>query len=259
MTKSPWRARCSSLGYYSECWYRALLDKANYETGDAEKREPNIYMAFGTYMHWRIQTALGCVVPEPDPTEMAIANAIIEDHDRVANVEHRACKLLKEFSKDYIAEEAWEDEYLTGHTDLRSRGRNAIIDIKVVSKLPSGGRIDSKHYWQLLGYHLLSGAQDLRIAYVSSTGDFASLSDPVDLAAASFDLNALRVRLAALQTNSVQGIFRTPGGHCSSMSCPHLASCRDAIIPRLGIIDRDPITDVGGAVSSALESLGILL
>jgi hypothetical protein len=230
-----------------------------YEVGTQVKREPNIYMAFGTYMHWRIQTALGCTVPEPDSTEIAIANALIEDHDRVANVEHRAVSVLREFAKDWIAEEEWESETLTGHTDLRSRGRNCVVDIKVVSKLPSGGRIEAKHYWQLLGYNILTGADDLRILYVSSLGDFASLSNPVDLAESAFDLSALNYRLQALQTNSIQGVFRTPGGHCSSSSCPHISACRNKTLPELGVLQRDPITDVGLASSGALDMLGIKL
>ncbi len=216
------KARCSKLGMYMACPEMLWRDL---NAPQPSKPFRNQYMSFGTIVHYEIQKQLGVQnledVEEPCDEDYIEAEPMLHNSTRSVTLALEEIKNRGYAERAWMAEEEWENGCLSGHTDLCDG--KTIIDIKTISKPPARRQIKVDHYWQLLGYHYLTGATDLRILYVSSKGEWAVLSEPVDLAQSKDDVEQMLKMLRSPER------FRVYGSACTN--CIHVGMCRDATVP----------------------------
>jgi hypothetical protein len=66
------------------------------------------------------------------------------------------------------AEDEWENDFCTGHTDFMRSDRKVGGDLKTTAKPPKGGWIKTEHLMQMTGYHLLTAMERCWVLYVDS-------------------------------------------------------------------------------------------
>ncbi len=193
-----WKPRASSAG--CQCELRIQLDRFVHENGvetllgtpgtddrDAhdDVRAGNKYSAMGDICHWTFQTGLGAKFvndykPEPDAEMYEMA---AEFGDRATLNTRATCaaslgaRLLRTamgeaaFNRaEWIAEEVHENEYATGHTDLRSTDNQWVVDLKSTTQVPENAP-KWEHVCQMAIYYLLTGATNVVLVYVDMSGD----------------------------------------------------------------------------------------
>lgn len=238
------KARCSKLGYYMAC-PEMLWRDIHAPQPSAPFR--NQYMSFGTIVHYDIQEQIGVQnieeVEEPCEEDFIEAEPMLSKRNKAVQLALSELSNAGYKARPWKAEEEWENSVLTGHTDLCDG--TTIIDIKTISKPPARRQVKVDHYWQLLGYHYLTGATDLRILYVSSKGEWAVLSEPVDLEAAKNDVWQLKAMLKEPHR------FRVYGSACTN--CVHVGVCRDNTIPAFP--EPTPAAEYKGAGAASMLGL----
>jgi len=206
---------------------------------------PERYRAFGNLCHYGIQTRLGCVLEEPSPEDY------IEAEPMMLELETCVAGAVKHINdtygvREWKAEQAWDNEFLQGHTDLVCG--NILVDIKTTGKMPARKQIATDHYWQLLAYHWMTGATDMRILYVNNAGKWVTLSNSIDLSKPGVqrDVETMKRQLE----NPVY--WANYGSVCTK--CSRVSECRSENVPF--VADPTEIVPVH-ARGGALDDLGI--
>ena len=235
------KPRASKMGHYMSCPAAMYYDLHNpVET----ERWRNKYTSFGTIVHWRIQEMLGCDLTH---AEAPAEEDYIEAEEMLHKVDAAVVNAVEELRKEYgdalwFAEEELDNGSLTGHVDL-THGK-VLVDIKTASRVPARRQISPAHYWQLLAYNWLTGAEELRILYVNSKAEWVVLSESVEIENERVQRDVARMKRLCSQPIDA-AVY---GSACTD--CVHCARCRDSAVPRIG----DPtearkLEIVGGAMS----------
>lgn len=135
------------------------------------------------------------------------------------------------------AEDAWENEYVTGHTDFLRRDRAVVGDLKTTAKPPKGGWLKPDHLMQVTSYHLLTGATRGWILYVDSMK-----ARWVNLVWVDFTTDAMKFfadQVASfcqfLMSDKLYDVaWPNIGDHCVYSWCKHKADCYSRIMPPPG-------------------------
>jgi len=238
--------RASEAWLYMACPQAADKVRKGEAYPEAHKSDfDNEYMAFGRCAHHAIQEGLGCVLEPLADEDRIMAEPMLP---KLNQVTANAIDMVKQSypGAEWIAETEHNNGNFQGHTDLWCEEQGIVIDIKTCTKLPSRKTIAIEHYWQLLAYSLLTGAETLHILYVHSGGEWTVLSDKVSLG--NRDVRADRYSLSLVLSDKVLA-FRSYGGHCSK--CPWCSVCRVALLPKVGEVTK-PVEFCGGS----FEGLG---
>jgi len=255
MSKPPvFIPRSSSLGAYLLCDYRAALDRAAIEAGEVPGcNQSSAYADLGTCIHYRLQTTMGCIFPKDHegPPEQAIldnaANLFNNDPTRTEQAIQKAAGLAMVHMPRAPDGQLWLAELavkaprkrLTGHIDFLSQDRTTIVDLKTTSRKPDHNRMKGEHLAQLVGYKIMvPEATTGHILYVDGPkAQWAML--------VSVDFTNEYIKEYITQIHDYIGYLRskqlfvrcTPriGSHCQSTFCPHVATCRDKVLPPAGV------------------------
>jgi CRISPR/Cas system-associated exonuclease Cas4 (RecB family) len=147
-------------------------------------RAGNKYSAMGDICHWTFQTGLGAKFvndykTEPDAEMYELAAEFgdkAELNKRALKASSLAARLLRaamgeaEFEKaEWLAEEAHENSYTRGHTDLRSVDNRWLVDLKSTTQVPDNAP-KWEHVFQMAIYYLLTGCSRIVLVYVDMSG-----------------------------------------------------------------------------------------
>jgi hypothetical protein len=243
------------------CQARAAYDRA-YAVGDftadedAAPRDTK-YADLGTLIHAATQSLAGCVFDKP-PEDLSLevrtsaAQLFGQDLARLDQAVLAAAQVAVATlptapdGKPWRAEVGARSKLLTGHIDFLSQDGTVLIDLKTTSRKPDHNRVKGEHYIQMLAYQLLVPTiTSAHILYVDSLkARWSMLSPPIDFTSTSAQAQRDRIIPFLRRIRSAK-IYATalaaPGGHCSGCFCPHVALCKDQLIPGPGvIIDRTP-------------------
>lgn len=246
--------RSSSLGAYLLCDYRAALDRVAIEAGEKPGcNQSSSYADLGTCIHYRLQTTMGCIFPKDHdgpPGEAVVTNAaglFNGDPIRTETAIQRAAGLAMVHMPQPTDGEPWLAELavkaprkrLTGHIDFLSQDRKSIVDLKTTSRKPDHNRMKGEHLAQLCGYKIMvPEAEQGHILYVDGPKAQWAMLVSVDFTCEPIQeyIKQLVDYLGYLR--SKQLLTRcTPriGSHCQSTFCPHVAVCRDKVLPAPGV------------------------
>lgn len=264
MSDEQW-ARCSSMGYYAACDFRAAYDRAIHEgllepseDSKARKNSPSPYADLGTCIHWVLQSRMGCIFPG---AERAIGRPITEhiqelldsaaDEERFTDEQFAsACTLFNDdpdlamakmeaaakLAQDHMpkapdgrpwfAERHVKTRELSGHIDFLSQDKTVIVDLKTTSRPPSYGKMKPAHIFQLCAYKILvPTVTKAYVLYVSSKGDW--VIPPEESGAIDFESE---------EGEELLGYTRGVLDHILSddlydRACPRFGSCTDNFCP----------------------------
>lgn len=247
------------MGAYHQCERRAWYDKAIYD-GVVElfgDHASSGYADLGTLIHHATQTKLGCVFPatiEVEPTFDAL-DSMLPNASTLFKGDFKATERAIDDASDlaaktmpaapdgkpWLAEPAYELDWLTGHIDFLSQDLSTIVDLKTTSRKPDHNRVKPPHLVQLCMYYLLADRKPKvgKILYVDSLkASWAILSHDIEFDnpfVADF-IDALREKIDWLRSmdTSAISVMPRPGNHCDSDFCPYKAECRDKLIPPAG-------------------------
>lgn len=250
------------MGAYHMCERRAWYDKAVHDgvippLGD---HSSSAYADLGTLIHAVTQGRLDCAFP-PTPEEnrekerqdddamFANASTLFKGDfkatDRaIGSAATMAAKSMPPTpdGKVWLAEPAFEYDWLSGHIDFLSQDHSTIVDLKTTSRKPDHNRVKPPHLVQLCMYYLLADRKPTYgyILYVDSLkASWAILSQPIEFANpfVSDYIDALRQKIDWLRAidTTAHSITPRPGNHCESDFCPYRADCRDKLIPPAGL------------------------
>lgn len=248
-----WRPRASSLGGYAACDMRALFDRLIHEEkipppSEASAAKP--YADLGTLIHYKLQCALGCMFPRgqaaPDDQVSVVAATLFgNDANRLyAAVDAAACAALRVMPKPADGH-AWEAEvavkngvWLAGHIDMLSHDRKDLVDLKTTARKPDHNRMKGDHFVQTCAYKLMvPEVERIHVVYVDSVAARWAMCVTVDATApdvvtylARLDRFVHYLRGKGLMKQAMP----RPGSICAATFCPHVAGCRDKLIPPSG-------------------------
>lgn len=152
----------------------------------------------------------------------------------------------------WLAEEEWENEFTSGHTDFRRRDNSVLGDLKTTGKPPQGGWLKHDHLWQLTGYHLLTGAPKAWCLYVDSIH-----AKWVNVVWIDFTTDAMKFfadQVAdfcrfLMSDRLLDAAYPNLGDHCVQTWCKYKSTCYQKIMPSPGSlynvsIARKPVGDI---------------
>jgi hypothetical protein len=137
----------------------------------------------------------------------------------------------------YLAEEEWENEYLTGHTDFRDPDPNVVGDLKTTGKPPKGGWLPTKFLPQMAGYHLLTGCPRVWVLMVDALkAKWANLIW-IDFTKPDMQFYAEQVKSFCqfLMSDRLWEVtYPAIGDHCTQTWCRHTVDCYKLFMPPPG-------------------------
>jgi hypothetical protein len=259
MTTPAWKPRASSMGYYTNCTYRAAYDRSvalEIAAEDAiaawkvKESSPSPNADLGTCIHFVMMDGMGCVFPGPSadhaPEESQWLNASVlfgGDMDLTKQQVFKAATLAARHmpkagdGKPWLSEHRFKLKNLQGGIDFLSQDKTEIWDLKTTSKPPLGGRAKYEHIIQLCCYHAISGGTATKggILYVDAKEAKWAMPVPLDFTSpvmAELCKQVLDQAAFLRSTNLWKFAFRNPGPHCSDQWCPYKGICHDAIVAR---------------------------
>jgi len=305
----PWKPRCSSLGAYSNCLWRAAQDRlvAMGELPPPPPQESTANASLGTCGHFTLQDGLRCEFPKkwlnvnldefadyldkaeasktfdrnnclPDQLELLdladeyFAGDLFEAHAALAKGDPRCYQPTKAEWEDaaklwngnldhtrervrataslaaarvpplpngetWLAEEEFENDFTSGHTDFRRRDNSVLGDLKTTGKPPKGGWMKPDHLMQVTGYHLLTGAPRAWVLYVDSLRAAWVNVVWIDYTTDAMKFYAEQVEAFCrfLMSDKLLDVcFPNIGDHCVTSWCKYRHECYSRIMPPPG-------------------------
>lgn len=181
---------------------------------------------------------------QPTPDDWAIASKLFNRDMALTQAAVRATATLAAGKMPvpvkggvYLAEEEWENDYLTGHTDFRDPDAPVVGDLKTTAKPPKGGWLPSKHLPQMAGYHLLTGCQRVWVLLVDSLKAKWATLVWIDFTKPEMQFYAEQVKAFCqfLMSDRLWDVtYPVIGDHCKQLWCPHTVDCHDLFVPPPG-------------------------
>jgi hypothetical protein len=137
----------------------------------------------------------------------------------------------------YLAEESWENDYLTGHTDFRDPGAPVVGDYKTTAKPPRGGWLPTKYLPQMAGYHLLTGCERVWVLLADSMRAKWATVIWIDFAKPEMRFYAEQVAAFCqflMSDRLAEVAYPVVGDHCQQTWCAHIVDCHDLFMPPRG-------------------------
>jgi len=137
----------------------------------------------------------------------------------------------------YLAEEEWENEYVTGHTDFRTQDGVCVGDLKTTGKPPKGGWMNPDHLPQMAAYHLLTGCQRVWVLYVDSLKAKWANVVWVDFTKPEMQFYAEQVAdfcRFIMGPDVLKHTYPVVGDHCTRTWCRHTVDCFKVFMPPPG-------------------------
>lgn len=259
---AAWKPRCSALGHYMSCTYRAAFDRAIHEglldagpevfAAIEEKKASSPYADLGTCIHYHLQAGIGAEFPGPQqlyaPTPEQLANAaeLFGGNVVKAALAIRECAVFAAKHMPALAPgQKWKAEvpvrtrHYPGHIDFLCAEAGLIVDLKTTSRPPLHPTIKPSHLVQLLAYvdaiEEANGRPAVPILkqgvmlYVDAQSAGWALPIPVDLHDPGIIeyRNMVRAFAASLCSKNLYKIAHPSIGPACEEWCPYTMLCRD--------------------------------
>ena len=137
----------------------------------------------------------------------------------------------------WSAEDQFENEFVTGHTDFLSPDGKVLGDLKTTAKPPQGGWIKPAHLMQMTAYHILTGAERCWVLYLDSMkGRWVNVVW-IDFTtdAMKFYTEQVEAFCRMLMSDKVFDLaYPNLGEHCVYSWCRYRSTCYSKIMPPAG-------------------------
>ncbi len=137
----------------------------------------------------------------------------------------------------WSAEDSFENEFVSGHTDFLRPDRKVFGDLKTTAKPPKGGWLKTEHLMQMTAYRILTGAERAWVLYLDS-----QKARWVNLVWIDFTTDAMKFyadQVAEfcqflMSDRLFDAAYPNLGDHCVYSWCKHKADCYSRIMPPPG-------------------------
>ncbi len=137
----------------------------------------------------------------------------------------------------WCAEDEFENDYVSGHTDFLRADKKILGDLKTTAKPPQGGWLKPAHLLQMTAYQRLTGAERAWVLYLDSMKGRWTNMVWIDFTTDAMKFYADQVEAFCrflMSDRLFDAAYPNLGDHCVYSWCRYKDDCYSKIMPRPG-------------------------